>query len=141
MMGVSVKHHIHGIAGQGLLQAAGSEIRVNLEWLSEYCVCDGRIVKERHFSLAAETAQRGLQLQGLVHRLSDELLDQRLSPRAQRSPSKSSCEALHARKADTEHLAGVAVQQRDAGIAQDARDLGDFAAFVIVIAEHRYDRE
>src|SRR3954468_23830944 len=34
MMGVSVKHHIYGISGERLLQAAGSEVWINLEWLS-----------------------------------------------------------------------------------------------------------
>src|SRR3954471_22318638 len=41
VMGVSVKYHVQGVSGERLLQAAGSEVRVDLEWLSDHRVCDG----------------------------------------------------------------------------------------------------
>src|SRR3954451_16652159 len=38
VMGVSLKLLVRGLSGEWLLQVVGSELRINLEWLSEHRV-------------------------------------------------------------------------------------------------------
>jgi hypothetical protein len=83
---------------------------------------------------------RSLQLERLVQRFPDKLLDQGLAPGAQRAPAKSTGKPLGSGKTDTEHLVSVAIQHAHSPIAQNPGYLADFPAFVVVVSQDGNDR-
>ena len=84
--------------------------------------------------------QRRLELQRLVHRLVDELLDDRLAPRAERMTAEAAPEPFHARDADAVQFTSIAVEDRQAGGGQHVSHLRRLAGLEIVIAKHRRGR-
>src|SRR5205814_7416841 len=115
-MRMAVKDHRDGIAADRLLEAARAEERMNLERLAFDGLKDGRVVQQRDEMLAAQARERGLELQGLINRFTNELLDDRLAPGRQRVAAEAAAEPLDARDADALQLACVAVEHVHAGI-------------------------
>src|SRR5690242_3811925 len=91
--------------------------------------------------LRSEPREGRLELERFVHCLVHELLDDRLAPRAEGAAAEASAEAPHAREADTMRLEGVAVEHAYASVGEDRRQLVLLIGFVVVVSEHRDDRD
>ena len=98
------------IAAERLLEPARAEEGVDLEGLSLDRLLDWRVVQQRHDLGRSQTGQRGFELQGFVHRLTDELFDGSFAPRAQGALTESSRESFHPGDADATYLARISVE-------------------------------
>ncbi len=81
------------------------------------------------------------QAEGFVYRLRHEPLDRRLAERAEHPAAKSARESLHSGEAHAADLAGLALQQMHARLANDGGNLLRRIAFIIVVAQHGDDRD
>ena len=86
--------------------------------------------------LGAQPRERRFQLQRLVDRLLDELLDRRLAPGSERAPAEAAGEPLDAGEADPVHLDGVAVEHLMPASTRICADLVLLARLVVVVAQH-----
>src|SRR5262249_36121330 len=120
---VTVEDQADRVAVQRLLQPAGPQEGEDGRRLALDGFLDGGIVQHGDTLRRAQPGQGRLQLQGLLDGLIDEVLDDLLAPRFQGVPAEAAAEALDAREADAVQLADVAVEDVDAGVAQDALDL------------------
>ena len=80
-------------------------------------------MQQCHPALRPELAQRGLQFQGFIERLAYELFDQPFTPGSQRPPAETAGESLDSRKADSQYLMRLPIEDVNAGITQN---FGDF---------------
>ena len=87
----------------------------------------------------AQARQRRLQLERLIHRFMNELLDDRLAPRTERAATKSSAEPAHPGETHAVRLEGVAIENPHAGVGEDLHKLRHLAGLVVMISEHRDD--
>ena len=71
--------------------------------------------------MRAQPRQRRLELQRLVDRLLDEVLDRLFAPRAERAAAEAAGKALDAGEADAVDFGRFAVEHRDAGVDEDLR--------------------
>src|SRR5262245_51533481 len=83
--------------------------------------------------LRSQARQRRFELQRLVDRSMDELLDDRLAPRAERALAESSAETLDAGNTNPADFHGVAVEDDHAGVDENLPHLILFPGFEIVI--------
>ncbi len=97
-------------------------------------------MQQRHDLRRAQARQRRFELQRLVNRLANELFDDRLAPRTERALAESATESLHARDADAEHLACVAVEHHETGFDEDLGHFVGFTRFHVVVAQHGRNR-
>ena len=79
-MRVSVKHDVHRVPEQRLLEPAAAEERVDFRRLAFDGLLDRRVVQDGDNAIAAKAGEGRLELQGLVDRLVDEGLDDVLPP-------------------------------------------------------------
>ena len=97
-------------------------------------------MKHHDLLVGAQARERGLELQRLVDRFVDELLDDLLAPRPERAAAKTAAEPLDTGKADAMHLARVAVEDADAlrrrGSGESRRSA---PRLEVVVAEHGHD--
>ena len=118
-VGVAVEDGRRRVAVERLLQPAGAEEREDLRRLA----LDGGRGSARSGGRrplrGPQPRQGRLQLQRLVDGLLDEVLDRRLAPGLERPAAEAAAEALDPREADAVDLAGVAVEQDDAGLRED----------------------
>src|SRR5262249_36916393 len=63
------------------------------------------------------------------------------APGAERVRAEAAREALRAREADAMDLAAAAVEDAYPGPGEDLRHLGRLSRLVVVIPEHRHDRD
>ena len=133
---VAVHDEGHRIPIERFLQTARSDERIDLERLALDRRLNRRVVQQRNPLRRAKARQRGFELQRLVDGLVHELLDDRLSPRSERTRPEPATETLDAGDADALQLAGVTVENGQAGIGQNPAHLILLARLEIVIAEH-----
>ena len=95
---------------------------------------DGDFLRRRH------ARQRLLQLQRFFDGLVDEAFDRLLAPGFERVLAEAAAETLGAREADAEHLAALAIEHLNAGVAEKLVQLVLLARVPVVIAEHGDDR-
>ena len=69
----------------------------------------------------------------------DKAFDGLLAPGRQHALAEAAREALHAGEAETVHLAGVAVEDVNAGVRQDLVHFLLLPGFVIMVAQHGND--
>src|SRR5206468_12346784 len=122
-MCVAVKNQRHRVSIDWLLEPARSQKRIDLERLSLNGRLDRRVVQQRDHMRRAQSCQRRVELQRLVDRLADELLDDPFSPRSERALTEAAAEPLHAGDADAVDLGRVAVEYDDAGVGDNLTDL------------------
>src|SRR5262245_16888868 len=122
-MRVAVKHKRHRITADWLFQTTRSDERIDLERLTRDGLLDRRVVKKRDQSSRPQSRQRGFELERLGDRFVHEVLDHRLTPGAERMSTEPSAESFDPGDADPEQLAGVAVENDCARVAQDLTHL------------------
>src|SRR5207249_11998795 len=127
------------IAVQRVLEPARAEKGRDLGRLVGDRGAYGRVVQQRDPMRRAQPRQRPLELQRLLDRLADELLEDRLPPRLQGALAEAPRKPLDPREAHTTNLDGVAVENRDTAVAEDALDLVGLVGLVVVVAEHGHD--
>src|SRR5438046_10589075 len=93
-------------------------------------------MEQRDEARRPQPRERRLELQRLVDRLADELLDNRFAPRPQRALPEPAAETLHPRDPDAAQLAGVAVEYMQAAIDENLAHFVGLARLQIVIAQH-----
>src|SRR5262249_29708117 len=120
---MAVEHDAHRISQERLLEAARSGEGEDLGRLAVARRLDRRVVQNRDTPGAPQAGEGRLELQRLVQGLAHELLEERLAPRLERVLSEPAAEPLGAGEADALDLAGVAVEQVHARLAEDGLDL------------------
>src|SRR4051794_37743928 len=112
-MRVAVDRERHREPIDRILEPARSDERINFERLTLYRLLDRSVVQQCDARGGTQADQRGLELQGLVDRFVDELLDDRFTPGAQRARAEAATEALDAGNADARELDGIAIEHHD----------------------------
>ncbi len=134
---MAVQDQRHRITADRLFEPARTEERINFERLAIDRFLDRRIVQQGNQLCRAQPGERRFELQRLVHRFADELLDDGFAPRTERSLPEPAAEALHTGDADAAQLARIAVEDDNSGVGEDLADLIGLARFEIVIPQHR----
>jgi hypothetical protein len=98
-------------------------------------------VQQGDFPLGAQAAQRRLQLERLVDRFPHEQLDDLLAPGAEGPAAEPAGESLDPGEPHPVQLDGVAVEHLDPRLAQDALELRRLPRLVVVVPQHRHDRQ
>jgi hypothetical protein len=93
-------------------------------------------VQQRDELRGAQAPKRRFELERLVDRLTDELLDDRLSPGTEGAFAESPAETLDAGDADAQQLAGIAVQHMESGLDENLRHFVRLPRLDVVIAKH-----
>src|SRR5437764_14177429 len=84
--------------------------------------------------------KRRLQLQGLVDRFADELLDDGFAPGTERARTEATAEALDTGNADSLRLMRIAIQNDDPGVGENLPYFIALGRCEIVLAEDRDER-
>ena len=116
---VAVEDGRRRVAIERLLQPAASEEREDLRRLALDGGADRRVVEDGDLLRGPQPRQGRLQLQRLVDGLLDELLDRGLAPGPERPAAEAAGEPLDPGESDAADLAGVPVEQDDAGLLED----------------------
>src|SRR3954447_12000748 len=140
-MRMTVYRERHRESIDWILEAARTDEWIDLERLTLDCLLHRRIVQQRNPRGGPQADERRFELQRLVHRFVDELLDDRFSPGAEGPRTETAAKALHAGNADAREFHSVAVERHDAGVGQDLPDLGLLAALDVVIPQHGGGRD
>src|ERR1700730_5473226 len=123
VMGVPVEDGGHPIAGERLLEPTRAEKRIDLAWLTLHRLLDRRVVQDGDWLRRSQLGERRLELEGLVYGLPHESLDDILAPGLERALPEASAQPLGAGEAHAVDLAGLAVQQVNAGVDEQTLDL------------------
>src|SRR6266852_2777133 len=140
-MCVAVKDGADAVAIDRLFETARSEIRKNLRRLSFDGGADWGVVQQRDALPRAQPRERGLELERFVNGFLHECLDRPFAPRAERAAAEAAREALDAGKPDTLYFRRFPIEHGDAAVDENLPDLVGLAAFVVVVAEDRDDRD
>src|SRR3954462_11043854 len=103
-MRVSVYGQRHGEAIDRIFEAARSDKGIDLERFTLDRLLDRRLVQQRDPRVGTQAHEGRFELQRLVQRFVDELLDDGLAPRAKGPGTEAASEPLHPRNADTREL-------------------------------------
>src|SRR2546427_694399 len=122
-MRVAVEDDAHAIAIDRLLEAARAEIRENLRRLAFDRSPNRRVMHQRDALAGAKPRERRFELERLVYRFLDELLDGALAPRPQRSAPEAAGKSLHHGEADPLDLGRFPVEDRHPDVSQYLPDL------------------
>lgn len=139
-MCVAMKDGVDRIADQRLFEPAGAEEGKDLRRLALHRCLDRRIVQHCDALIGAQLGQRGFEFERFVDGFVDELLDRIFTPGSERAASISAGKTFYAGKADAMDFACLAIEHAHSRTGKNAHDLIRFSRFVIMVAEHRNDR-
>ncbi len=140
-MSVAMKNYISAMAIDYLSKARATQVRIDFEGLSLDCVPNRRVVKN-HDPLGGSQLRHGaFQLQSFVNGSLNERLDFGFAESGQRAASKTSGKALCAGKSDTIAFVSRTIKKLDAGFRHHPHEFGLATTLIVVISQHRYNRQ
>src|SRR5688572_4577483 len=133
-MRMPVQDGRHAVTPEWLFQPAASEVRIDFARLTFHGSLYRRVVKDHDLLVGPQAGQRRFELQRLVDRFVDELLDDGLAPWSQRAAPESAGKALHPGEPHPLHLTGIAIEHAYAVIDKNLMNFALAARLEVVVA-------
>ena len=122
-------------------QTRASEVWEYLRWLAFYSLADGRIMCDDDTLIGVDLHERFFQLHRFINACLDEGFDRSLPEGGQDPAAKSTKKTLYAREADSIAYIAAAIQHLDAFRDHKTREFFRLSALMVVISQHRNDRD